>query len=122
MTLASVCVVLIFLAATRPGECTGPGATAPGAANAATSGRGVQDGAGSAADQPHIVLFIGDDVGSYNMRYRGNLEMHTPNIDQLATVEGLQLERCVWLGVRSWHEPLAEYCHDCCEAAVYSLL
>mmetsp|Transcript_36903 Transcript_36903/g.80960 ORF Transcript_36903/g.80960 Transcript_36903/m.80960 type:complete len:523 (-) Transcript_36903:110-1678(-) len=42
--------------------------------------------------KPHIVYFLGDDVGWYNLGFRGNEEARTPNLDALAK-EGVILER-----------------------------
>eukprot|EP01059_Diplonema_ambulator_P035508 TRINITY_DN8374_c0_g1_i4.p1 TRINITY_DN8374_c0_g1~~TRINITY_DN8374_c0_g1_i4.p1 ORF type:complete len:505 (+),score=127.32 TRINITY_DN8374_c0_g1_i4:44-1516(+) len=42
--------------------------------------------------QPHIVFFLADDLGHYNLGYLGNTEVDTPTIDSLAR-EGVVLER-----------------------------
>ena len=42
--------------------------------------------------QPHIIFFLADDFGHYNMGWRGNKEARTPNMDRLVQ-EGLVLDR-----------------------------
>ena len=43
---------------------------------------------------PHIVVIVGDDVGHYSVGFTaGNPEAHTPNMDRLATEEGVRLTR-----------------------------
>ena len=41
---------------------------------------------------PHIVLMAIDDLGWTDVGYHGSL-FHTPNIDKLATEEGVRLEK-----------------------------
>ena len=41
---------------------------------------------------PHIVFFLADDWGHFNMGWRGNQEARTPNIDGLVQ-EGIVLDR-----------------------------
>ena len=42
--------------------------------------------------KPHLVFFLADDWGHYNMGWRGNAEARTPNIDDLVR-EGIALDR-----------------------------
>ena len=42
--------------------------------------------------KPHVLFFLADDLGSYNIGYQGNTEVSTPTIDQLA-FDGIKLDR-----------------------------
>jgi hypothetical protein len=46
--------------------------------------------------KPHIIFFLADDYGHFNMGWRGNKEARTPNMDALVA-EGVVLDRhCEW--------------------------
>lgn len=46
----------------------------------------------AAAEKPNLILMLADDLGWYNLGYRGNPEINSPAIDSLAN-SGLRLER-----------------------------
>jgi arylsulfatase A-like enzyme len=42
--------------------------------------------------KPHLIFFLGDDVGHFNMGWRNNSEARTPHMDALVS-EGIVLDR-----------------------------
>ncbi len=63
-----------------------------------------------ATNQPNIIFFLVDDLGWNNVGYHAlNNETKTPNIDKLATNEGLQLNKHY---VKHFHLLLIIYHHE----------